>query len=133
MLTGDIVVLIGDVGRPTGAPRWAGRPTTSALIYTTRSGNMFRCRCPTPRWSTSRYGAGFLCGKQLSSDTVSSLIRSVAQELRPPANVEDEAITEATADHMDAPDYFTYDAILNTPRADNLDQNMDKVLRSRSA
>jgi rhodanese-related sulfurtransferase len=40
----------------------------------------------------------------------------------------DEFITLVTADQPDAPDYFTYDAILNTRERITLDQNMDKVL-----
>lgn len=72
--------------------------------------------------------AGSLCGKQLSSDTVSSLgdQRRLNYALQPMSK--EEFIRLVTADQPDAPPYFTYDAILNTRERATLDQNLEQVL-----
>jgi rhodanese-related sulfurtransferase len=74
------------------------------------------------------HGAGSLCGKQLSSDTVSSLgdQRRLNYALQPMSK--EEFIRLVTADQPDAPPYFTYDAILNTRERATLDQNLEQVL-----
>jgi glyoxylase-like metal-dependent hydrolase (beta-lactamase superfamily II) len=72
--------------------------------------------------------AGSLCGKQLSSDTVSSLgdQRRLNYALQPMSK--EHFIALVTADQPDAPAYFTYDAILNTRERATLDQNLEQVL-----
>jgi rhodanese-related sulfurtransferase len=88
------------------------------------------------------HGAGSLCGKKLSSDTVSSLgdQRRLNYALQPMSK--DEFIRLVTADQPDAPAYFTYDAILNTRERATLDKtvehalqpiNLDEVLRMGDA
>ena len=74
------------------------------------------------------HGAGSLCGKQLSSDTVSSLgdQRRLNYALQP--MTKEEFIRLVTADQPDAPPYFTYDAILNTRERATLDKNLEQVL-----
>ena len=74
------------------------------------------------------HGAGSLCGKQLSSDTVSSLgdQRSLNYALQPMSK--EEFIRLVTADQPDAPPYFTYDAILNTRERATLEKNLEQVL-----
>ena len=75
------------------------------------------------------HGAGSLCGKKLSSDTVSSLgdQRRLNYALQPMSK--EEFIRLVTAAQPNAPAYFTYDAILNTRERDTLDHNLEKVLR----
>ena len=75
------------------------------------------------------HGAGSLCGKQLSSDTVSTLgdQRRMNYALQP--MTKEEFIRLVTADQPDAPQYFTYDAILNTRERVTLESNLEKVLR----
>ena len=75
------------------------------------------------------HGAGSLCGKQLSSDTVSSLgdQRRMNYALQPMSK--EDFIRLVTADQPDAPQYFTYDAILNTRERVTLDTNLEKVLQ----
>jgi hydroxyacylglutathione hydrolase len=75
------------------------------------------------------HGAGSLCGKKLSSDTVSSLgdQRRMNYALQP--MTKEEFIRLVTADQPDAPQYFTYDAILNTRERVTLDSNLERVLR----
>lgn len=75
------------------------------------------------------HGAGSLCGKNLSSDTVSTLgdQRRLNYALRP--MTKDEFIRLVTASQPDAPDYFTYDAILNTrEHPKTLDRTLERVL-----
>ena len=74
------------------------------------------------------HGAGSLCGKQLSSDTVSSLgdQRRFNYALQPMSK--EQFIALVTADQPDAPAYFTYDAILNTREHATLDKNLEQVL-----
>jgi len=74
------------------------------------------------------HGAGSLCGKKLSSDTVSSLgdQRRLNYALQPMSK--EEFIRLVTADQPDAPAYFTYDAILNTRERATLDKNLEQVL-----
>jgi len=74
------------------------------------------------------HGAGSLCGKQLSSDTVSSLgeQRRLNYALQPMSK--EEFIRLVTADQPEAPPYFTYDAVLNTRERATLDQNLGQVL-----
>jgi rhodanese-related sulfurtransferase len=74
------------------------------------------------------HGAGSLCGKKLSSDTVSSLgdQRRLNYALQPMSK--EEFIRLVTADQPDAPPYFTYDAILNTRERATLEHNLEQVL-----
>jgi rhodanese-related sulfurtransferase len=75
------------------------------------------------------HGAGSLCGKQLSSEIVSSLgdQRRFNYALQP--LTKEVFIGLVSADQPDAPPYFTYDAILNTREHATLDKNLEEVLR----
>ena len=74
------------------------------------------------------HGSGSLCGKNLSSDTVSTLgvQRRMNYALQPMSP--EEFIDLVTADQPDAPPYFTYDAILNTRERASLEKNLEQVL-----
>ncbi len=73
------------------------------------------------------HGAGSLCGKNLSSDTVSTMgeQRRFNYALQPMSK--EEFVRLVTADQPDAPAYFTYDAILNTRERVTLDQNLEHM------
>ncbi|HEV2215875.1 MAG TPA: rhodanese-like domain-containing protein, partial [Terracidiphilus sp.] len=75
------------------------------------------------------HGAGSLCGKKLSSDTVSTLgdQRRLNYALKPMTR--EEFVALVTADQPDAPAYFTYDAVLNTRERGTLDKNLEQVLK----
>jgi rhodanese-related sulfurtransferase len=75
------------------------------------------------------HGAGSLCGKKLSSDTVSSLgdQRRLNYALQPMSK--EEFVRLVTADQPDAPAYFTYDAILNTREHATLEKNLERALQ----
>ena len=67
------------------------------------------------------HGAGSLCGKNLSTDTVSTIgaQRRYNYALQP--MTKDEFISIVLAEQPDAPAYFTYDAILNTKQRPTLE------------
>jgi rhodanese-related sulfurtransferase len=75
------------------------------------------------------HGAGSLCGKQLSSDTVSTLGQQRQWNYALQAMAKEEFIRLVTADQPEAPPYFTYDAILNTRERPTLDQTLRQVLQ----
>jgi len=127
VLTGD-TLFIGDVGRPDlrASLGWNANDLGSHLYD-----SLHNKLLPLPDQTLvyPAHGAGSLCGKKLSSDTVSSLgdQRRLNYALQPMSK--EEFIRLVTADQPDAPAYFTYDAILNTRERDTLDHNLEQVLR----
>lgn len=126
VLTGD-TLFIGDVGRPDlrASLGWTA-VDLGAHLYDSLHGKLLTL--PDETLVYPAHGAGSLCGKQLSSDTVSSLgdQRYLNYALQPMPK--EEFIRLVTADQPDAPLYFTYDAILNTRERATLDENLDQVL-----
>jgi hydroxyacylglutathione hydrolase len=127
VLTGD-TLFIGDVGRPDlrGSIGWTAQDLGARLYESLHSRLM---PLPDETLVYPAHGAGSLCGKQLSSDTVSSLgdQRRFNYALQPMSK--EQFITLVTADQPDAPAYFTYDALLNSRERATLDKNLEKVLR----
>ncbi len=127
VLTGD-TLFIGDVGRPDlrASLGWTASDL-GAHLYDSLHNKLLTL--PDETLVYPAHGAGSLCGKQLSSDTVSSLgdQRRLNYALQPMSK--EEFIRLVTADQPDAPPYFTYDAILNTRERATLDQNLEQVLR----
>jgi hydroxyacylglutathione hydrolase len=127
VLTGD-TLFIGDVGRPDlrASLGWTANDLGS-LLYDSIHNKLLPL--PDQTLVYPAHGAGSLCGKQLSSDTVSSLgdQRRLNYALQPMSK--GEFIRLVTADQPDAPPYFTYDAVLNTRERATLDQNLEHVLQ----
>jgi rhodanese-related sulfurtransferase/glyoxylase-like metal-dependent hydrolase (beta-lactamase superfamily II) len=127
VLTGD-TLFIGDVGRPDlrASLGWSANDL-GAHLYDSLHNKLLPL--PDETLVYPAHGAGSLCGKQLSSDTVSSLgdQRRLNYALQPMSK--EEFIRLVTADQPDAPPYFTYDAILNTREHTTLDKNLEQVLR----
>src|ERR1700691_1343356 len=119
VLTGD-TLFIGDVGRPDlrASLGWTARDLGGRL-YDSLHNRLMPLADETLVYPA--HGAGSLCGKQLSSDTVSSLgdQRRLNYALQPMSR--EQFIRLVTADQPDAPPYFTYDAILNTREHPTLD------------
>ena len=112
VLTGD-TLFIGDVGRPDlRASLGFSANDLGAHLYDSLHNKLLTL--PDATLVYPAHGAGSLCGKQLSSDTVSSLgdQRRMNYALQPMSK--EDFIRLVTADQPDAPQYFTYDAILNT-------------------
>jgi rhodanese-related sulfurtransferase/glyoxylase-like metal-dependent hydrolase (beta-lactamase superfamily II) len=128
VLTGD-TLFIGDVGRPDlrASMGWTANDLGAHLYDSLRNQLL---TLPDETLVYPAHGAGSLCGKQLSSDTVSSLgdQRRFNYALQPMSR--DAFIRLVTADQPDAPPYFTYDAILNTREHRTLDKNLEEVLKS---
>jgi hydroxyacylglutathione hydrolase len=127
VLTGD-TLFIGDVGRPDlrASLGWSA-DDLGAHLYDSLHNKLLRL--PDETLVYPAHGAGSLCGKKLSSDTVSSLgdQRRLNYALQPMSK--EEFIRLVTADQPDAPAYFTYDAILNTRERATLDINLEQVHR----
>jgi hydroxyacylglutathione hydrolase len=127
VLTGD-TLFIGDVGRPDlrASMGWTADDLGAHLYESLRNKLL---TLPDDTLVYPAHGAGSLCGKQLSYDTVSSLgdQRRMNYALQPMSK--EEFIRLVTADQPDAPQYFTYDAILNTRERVTLDHNLERVLQ----
>jgi len=127
VLTGD-TLFIGDVGRPDlrASLGWTAQELGGHL-YDSLHNKLIQL--PDETLVYPAHGAGSLCGKQLSSDTVSTLgdQRRLNYALQPMSK--DEFIRLVTADQPEAPAYFTYDAILNTRERPTLDKTLEQVLR----
>lgn len=127
VLTGD-TLFIGDVGRPDlrVSLGWTAQDL-GAHLYDSLHNRLLPL--PDETLVYPAHGAGSLCGKQLSSDTVSSLghQRLFNYALQPMSR--EQFIALVAADQPEAPAYFTYDAVLNTRERATLDSNLEKVLR----
>jgi len=127
VLTGD-TLFIGDVGRPDlrASLGWTASDL-GAHLYDSLHNQLLPL--PDETLVYPAHGAGSLCGKKLSSDTVSSLgdQRRLNYALQP--MTKEDFIRLVTADQPDAPPYFTYDAILNTRERATLEQNLAQVLK----
>jgi hydroxyacylglutathione hydrolase len=126
VLTGD-TLFIGDVGRPDlrASLGWTASELGARLYDSLRDKLL---PLPDETLVYPAHGAGSLCGKKLSSDTVSSLgdQRRLNYALQPMSK--EEFVRLVTADQPDAPPYFTYDAILNTRERATLDHNLEQAL-----
>src|SRR5271156_5113514 len=126
VLTGD-TLFIGDVGRPDlrASLGWSANDLGAHLFDSLHN------KLPPLPDETLVYpahGAGSLCGKNISSDTVSPLgdQRRFNYALQP--MLKEEFIRIVAADQPDAPAYFTYDAILNTRERATLEKSLEQVL-----
>ena len=127
VLTGD-TLFIGDVGRPDlrASLGWTANDL-GAHLYDSLHEKLLTL--PDETLVYPAHGAGSLCGKKLSSDTVSSLgdQRRFNYALQPMSK--EAFIQLVTADQPDAPPYFTFDAVLNAHERVTLDKNLEEVLQ----
>jgi hydroxyacylglutathione hydrolase len=125
LLTGD-TLFIGDVGRPDlrASLGWTAAEL-GAHLYDSLHNKILPL--PDATLIYPAHGAGSLCGKSLSKETVSTLDeqRRFNYALQPMTR--DQFIALVTADQPDAPPYFTWDAILNTRERTTLDANLQQV------
>src|SRR5271170_4069899 len=127
VLTGD-TLFIGDVGRPDlRASLGFTANDLGSHLYDSLHDKLLKL--PDETLVYPAHGSGSLCGKNLSSDTVSPLgvQRATNYALQP--MTKEEFIRLVIADQPDAPPYFTYDAILNTREHTSLDRNLEQALR----
>ena len=127
VLTGD-TLFVGDVGRPDlrASLGWSAADL-GQLLYSSLREKLLPL--PDATMIYPAHGAGSLCGKALSKETVSTIgeQRRSNYALQPMSR---EAFLElVTADQPDAPAYFTYDAVLNSRERPTLDQALARELR----
>ena len=127
VLTGD-TLFIGDVGRPDlrASLGWKAEDLGS-LLYDSLYKKL--ATLPDETLVYPAHGAGSLCGKNLSTDTVSTIgaQRRYNYALQPMSR--ERFIEIVTADQPDAPAYFTFDAVLNTQERPTLEHALERELR----
>jgi glyoxylase-like metal-dependent hydrolase (beta-lactamase superfamily II)/rhodanese-related sulfurtransferase len=127
VLTGD-TLFIGDVGRPD----LMASPSASAAALAGSLYDSLRHKLLTLPDETLVYpahGAGSMCGKNLSSDTVSTIgvQRRYNYALQPMTR--DEFVELVTSDQPEAPSYFAFDAIMNRRERPTLEETLTRVLK----
>ncbi len=126
VLTGD-TLFVGDVGRPDlrVALGWSATDL-GAMLFDSLHNKLL----PLPDQSLvyPAHGAGSLCGRAISKETVSTMgeQRRVNYALQPMSK--EEFIHVVTADQPDAPAYFTYDAVLNSEERPTLDEALAREM-----
>lgn len=125
VLTGD-TLFVGDVGRPDlrVALGWSANDLGGMLYESLRNKLL-----PLPD-SASVYpahGAGSLCGKALSKETVSTIGEQRRSNYALQPMSKDAFVELVTADQPDAPSYFNYDAVLNSRERPTLDETLERI------
>ncbi len=130
VLTGD-TLFIGDVGRPDLlASVGASADELAGMLYDSLHQKLLPL--PDDILVYPAHGAGSLCGKNLSQETVSPLAvqkrYNYALQLMSKATF----IRFVTADQLDAPAYFAYDAMLNRRERPTLEAVLAQELQPLS-
>jgi hydroxyacylglutathione hydrolase len=130
VLTGD-TLFVGDVGRPDlrASLGWAATDL-GALLYDSLRDKLLTL--PDSSLVYPAHGAGSLCGKAISKETVSTIgeQRRSNYALQPMDKAK--FIELVTADQPDAPAYFTYDAVMNAKERQTLEQALSRELKPLS-
>lgn len=127
VLTGD-TLFIGDVGRPDlrVALGWSAAELGGMLfdsLHTKLLG------LPDASLVYPAHGAGSLCGRAISKDTVSTIgeQRRLNYALQPMSK--QTFIELVTTDQPEAPPYFVYDAVLNSKERPTLEEALERELK----
>jgi len=125
-LTGD-TLFIGDVGRPDlrAALGWSASELGGMLFDSLHTKLL---ALPDQSLVYPAHGAGSLCGKALSKETVSTLgeQRRLNYALQPMSR--EAFIQVVTADQPEAPPYFHYDAVLTSEARPTLDEALAREM-----
>ena len=130
VLTGD-TLFIGDVGRPDLlASVGVTAEQLAGMLYDSLHKKLLRL--PDETLVYPAHGAGSLCGKNMSKETVSTLgtQRRYNYALQPMSK--EEFVRLVTTDLPDSPPYFAYDAALNRKERASLEEALSKSLRGLS-
>lgn len=130
VLTGD-TLFIGDVGRPDLlASIGVTADELADMLYESITTKLVTL--PDATLVYPAHGAGSMCGKSLSKETVSTIgeQKKFNYALQPMTREEFKKIV--TADQPEAPDYFVHDAILNRKDRASLDESMRTSLTALS-
>ena len=127
VLTGD-TLFIGDVGRPDlMASVGVSANELAEMLYDSLHNKLLAL--PNETLIYPAHGAGSMCGKNLSTDTVSTIgtQRWYNYALQPMGR--DEFINLVASDQPEAPAYFGYDAQLNRQNRQTLDVTLKHHLK----
>ena len=130
VLTGD-TLFIGDVGRPDLlASIGVTSDELADMLYDSITTKLVKL--PDATLVYPAHGAGSMCGKSLSKETVSTIgeQKKFNYALQPMSREAFKAIV--TADQPEAPDYFVHDAVLNRKERASLDEAMKITLKKLS-
>jgi hydroxyacylglutathione hydrolase len=124
-LTGD-TLFIGDVGRPDlrAALGWSASELGGMLFDSLHTKLLVQ---PDQTLVYPAHGAGSLCGKALSKETVSTMGEQRRSNYALQPMSKEAFIQVVTADQPEAPPYFTYDAVLNSEERPTLEQTLARV------
>jgi hydroxyacylglutathione hydrolase len=130
VFTGD-TLFVGDVGRPDlrASLGWSASEL-GAMLYDSVHEKLLKLPDSTKVYPA--HGAGSLCGKAISKETVSTIgdQRRVNYALQPMSR--ERFVELITADQPDAPAYFTYDAVLNSRERPTLEKTLARELKPMS-
>jgi rhodanese-related sulfurtransferase/glyoxylase-like metal-dependent hydrolase (beta-lactamase superfamily II) len=130
VLTGD-TLFIGDVGRPDLRASLGWKPADLArLLYGSLTTKILGL--PDTTLVYPAHGAGSLCGRNISGETVSTIGEQRRSNYALQPMSEDSFVSMITADQPEAPAYFTYDAVLNTKERPTLQDTLERVLKPLS-
>jgi hydroxyacylglutathione hydrolase len=126
VLTGD-TLFVGDVGRPDlrAALGWKAADL-GALLYDSLRTKLLSL--PDDSLVYPAHGAGSLCGKAISRETVSTIGEQRRSNYALQPMTKTAFVDLVTADQPDAPPYFTYDAVLNSKERPTLDEALAREL-----
>lgn len=130
VLTGD-TLFIGDVGRPDLQASIGISPTELASkMYDSLHEKLLKLPDETKVYPA--HGAGSLCGRNMSKETVSTIgeQRRLNYALQPMDR--DEFVKLMTADMPESPSYFSHDAVMNTKERQTLDESLQRALKALS-
>ena len=130
VLTGD-TLFIGDVGRPDLlASIGVTADELADMLYDSLTNKLMKL--PNETLVYPAHGAGSMCGKNLSKQTVSTIgeQKKFNYALQPMSREEFKTIV--TAEQPEAPSYFVHDAILNRQERPNLSKTLAGSLKALS-
>src|SRR6186713_842011 len=130
VMTGD-TLFIGDVGRPDLlASIGVTADQLADMLYDSLRQKLLAL--PDATLVYPAHGAGSMCGRNLSTDTVSTIgeQRKFNYALQPMSREEFKRIV--TAEQQEAPSYFIHDAVLNRQERPNLSASMSASLKGLS-
>src|SRR5947207_7899190 len=127
VLTGD-TLFVGDVGRPDlrASLGWSANDLGNLLYDSLRNKLM---TLPDGSLVYPAHGAGSLCGKAISKETVSTIGEQRRSNYALQPMSKEAFLQVVTADQPEAPAYFTYDAVLNSEERATLDQALERGMK----
>lgn len=127
VLTGD-TLFIGDVGRPDlMASVGVTAQELAEMLYDSLREKLMSL--PDNTLVYPAHGAGSLCGKNLSDDTVSTIGDQKTKNYALQPMSREEFVALVTENQPQAPKYFSFDAQLNKKERQTLDQSLQSGLK----